>query len=208
MQERIFSDFIVKKNIDKNLSDEELEVIQAGEMSGLLRCFYNITAPQKHSLFECAMKAMEKYLKIVSLEDIVKSNHFMTQDFVIHEIGGSVQGMLGFSGNRAAMRLLALDYVERNEAVLLEDWQITATQIVESIESLIDEIFCRFNDTFKKDYGTALNISEPIVASNAVLESEGGFYVLNFKILGREVNMILGIMDKIQIILDGEAGNE
>lgn len=208
MRERIFSDFIVKKSIDRKLSDEELDAIQSGEMSGLLRCFYNITAPQKHSLFECTMKVMERSLRVVSLEDIVKSNRFQTNDFVIHTIEGDIQGLLGFCGSRAAMRLLALDYVEREQEFLEEEHPITPAQVREGIECLIREIFLKFLGVYQRDFGGELHLSEAVVGSNAVLECASGFYVLTFKILGKEVNMIMGIMGDIRLTLDGDIKNE
>lgn len=208
MRDRIFSDFIVKKHMDSILSDEALDAIQNGEMSGLLKCFYNVTAPQKHIQFECAMKVMEKLLKVVSLEDIVKSNEFVTQDFILHTIGGDEEGIIGFSGMRAAMRLLALDYVEREQEFLVEEQQITPQEITDSIEAILIEIFSRFGSECEKKLGTQVELSEKMAGSNATVTSSGGFYVLTFKILGKEVNMIMGLMSHIQLTFDGEEKNE
>lgn len=208
MRDRIFSDFIVKKHMDSILSDEALDAIQNGEMSGLLKCFYNITAPQKHIQFECAMKVMEKLLKVVSLEDIVKSNEFVTHDFIMHTISGAEEGIIGFSGVRAAMRLLALDYVEREQEFLVEEQQITSQEIADSIETILVAIFSKFSDEYEKMFGNHLELSEKMAGSNATVTGSGGFYVLTFKILGKEVNMVMGLMDHIQLTYDGEKKNE
>lgn len=199
MRDRIFSDFIVKKHMDSALSEEALEAIQNGEMSGLLRCFYNITAPQKHLQFECAMKIMERFLKVVSLEDIVKTKEFVAQDYVMHTVNGSEEGVVGFSGSRSAMRLLALDYVEREQEFLEEEQQITPQEIVESIECVLMEIFARFGADYAKEYGSNIGHSEMLVGSNCRVTNPAGFYVLTFKILGKEVNMLLGLMSPMNI---------
>lgn len=208
MRDRIFSDFIVKRLMDSTLSDEALDAIQNGEMSGLLKCFYNITAVQKHIQFESAMKIMEKFLRAVSLEDIVKSNEFVTQDFIMHTISGSEDGIIGFSGSRGAMRLLALDYVEREQEFLVEDQQITTQEIIDSIESLLREIFDKFNAEYGKKLSGELTFSDMISGSNATISSIGGFYILTFKILGKEVNMILGLMSPVSLTVDGEEQDE
>ena len=201
MEDRVFSDYIIKRSLGTHLNDEQLDAIQDGDMSGLLRCFYNIEDERMHTLLEAVFKSMERLVKVISLEDFVKSNHFEVQEFVFQSFDGDISGIIGFCGNRGAMRLLALDHTEREQELLQEDARIAQSEVKTVIRSLIASIFEKFQIKYQQQFQGSVVTGACFEGNQAMVTADEGFYILTFKILGKEVNMITGILnDGIRIV--------
>lgn len=201
MHDKIFSDFIVKKNISRNLNEEELNAIQSGEMSRLLECFYNIRLPLKQVQFECAMEGMEHSLQRVSLEDIVKSNTFEAKNLMFQRLSGAPEVFIGFSGDREALWALASDYA-REEKLSWEDAKDAVWELLNCINGLF---IAAIDKEESEEEGIRFHLPESCRACR--ISSAPGFYVLTFKVSGKEVKMILTLNGQTEMSRDAEGVN-